>query len=76
MELKPPSLWPCLKQIERYLDANRLAIVWYQKLEQMEVTTLSSAANLPSEEWVRLGIPLRVLVELRAIYKSFTQGNV
>jgi len=73
--LKPPSLWPCLKQIERYLDANRLAIVWYQKLEQNEVTTLSSAANLPSEEWLRFGSSRRTSCHLQIIHTSSSKST-
>jgi len=38
---------------------------WVQSLATKNVETSDAAAALSSEEWLQLGIPLRILVELR-----------
>ena len=72
----PPSLWPSLKQIEKYLEAPvNEAFEWYKLLQVQNINTLAQAAGQPATEWLEIGIPLRVLVELRALHRLFMAGK-
>eukprot|EP00012_Vannella_robusta_P011328 CAMPEP_0206202734 /NCGR_PEP_ID=MMETSP0166-20121206/12366_1 /ASSEMBLY_ACC=CAM_ASM_000260 /TAXON_ID=95228 /ORGANISM="Vannella robusta, Strain DIVA3 518/3/11/1/6" /LENGTH=980 /DNA_ID=CAMNT_0053621749 /DNA_START=454 /DNA_END=3392 /DNA_ORIENTATION=- len=66
-----PGLWPCLKQIDVYLGTKNEAVEWFKVLQMEGLTTLEAAADMASEEWVSMKIPLRVLIELRALHKEF-----
>lgn len=71
-----PALWPCLKQIDTYLDTKNEAVTWFKTLQQSGLETLIQATEIPSEDWVNLGttqtrIPLRVLIELRALRRAY-----